>query len=86
MKTPHTYQAGKFDEGVISLYDNNHFVIKDEFQNLSPRRMSRQDSAALRKTTWTRIGPDALAFDWSDRDSPDGEWTKKAAFRFGRKR
>lgn len=82
--TPHTYQIGNFDMGKISLFDNNHFVIEDEFKNLSIRLMQRDDSRALKKTVWTAIGPDRLAFEWWIRETPDAEWHKEAAFHFER--
>ena len=82
--TDHTYQIGEFDGDVISLHDNNQYVIEDEFKNLSIRNIPRDDSKALNKTIWRSIGPDRLAFEWWTRGSVEGEWARGSSFDFRR--
>jgi hypothetical protein len=78
--TSHTYQIGSFDDGGITLHDNNQYVIQSELENLSPRKIPRADAVALRKTVWTSLGPHKLSFEWWTRPSPDSEWQKDADF------
>lgn len=82
--TPHTYQAGNFEDGTISFYDNNHFVIEDEFKNHTISQKERDDTKALKKTVWFTIGSDELAFEWWTRETPDAEWEIEAEFQFNR--
>ncbi len=82
--TAHTYQIGSFDKGTITLHDNNQYVIEDELQNLTPRKIPRDDSEALNKTVWKKIGQDSLSFEWWTRPAIDAEWTRDAEFSFKR--
>ncbi len=80
--TSHTYQAGSFEDGAISFYDNNQYVIEDEFKNHTLSKIPRDDTKALKKTVWSIISPEELGFEWWARETPDAEWEIEAEFRF----
>lgn len=82
--TAHTYQVGNFEDGAISFYDNNQYVIEDEFKNHTLSKIPRDDTQALKKTVWSIISPEELGFQWWARETPDVEWEIEAEFRFTR--
>lgn len=83
--TAHGYQIGAFEDGSITLFDNNHFVIEDELKNLTPEKMPRRHDEALKKTVWTVLGDDELSFAWWTRTAADAQWVQAAKFSFGRR-
>ena len=82
--TPHEYQVGNFENGRITLFDNNQFVIQGELENHTPGRIERNDAAARKKTVWQRLDDRRLSFEWWTRSSADAGWSKLASFELRR--
>ncbi|MEM9530880.1 MAG: hypothetical protein AAGA23_08160 [Pseudomonadota bacterium] len=82
--TAHEYQLGHFEGGTISLYDNNQYVIEDELTNLTLSKIERKDANALKRTVWTTLSPNTLAFEWFERRNAEAAWQKTASFEFER--